>query len=532
MLHGNHCGGQSNDVHTIIRAKMLPLLFFGLCMLPACNRGENPGKAMRGSESLMIELTSAALEETRAAAAKQLGERRESRAVQPLIQALGDVSPIVRLTAVEALGELADHRAVTPLIGVLRNDHRNIKMAAARSLGRLQDPRAALPLVWALNEIEDDALAALVSLDETAIPALLSGLEESTSRPGSIQALAMIGPPAVEPLIAALARENKPFARLAAATALSYLSDERAASALRSFLKTDSAERVAATYRFLICSGTPESESTLVAALKTIGTPAMARDFTYSGNQTLKLAADEFVKRTKLAPPAPDPDGSPLWGRQTTRSVQTHIFHFDHSVESSDGLKPAQTKGASFVGGKFGTALTLAPDGILSYPVEENFQFAEGTVEMWIALKFDGTNPVYHQHNHPLLLYPAPNGDQFIVSENRERHFYAGTLVSKRFAGVGAGDISSWRAGDWHHLAFTYSAKGPKSLFIDGVKTVELLSEMPAPQAGTPNFAIAGDPWGQASLFLVDELLLSSAVKSPIALQADAYRSKPLRDKQ
>ncbi len=54
----------------------------------------------------------------------------------------------------------------------------------------------------------------------------------------------------------------------------------------------------------------------------------------------------------------------------------------------------------SLTEGRWNSALDLAPDGILSYSREGNFDLAEGTVEMWLALRADGDDPLYQEGWH------------------------------------------------------------------------------------------------------------------------------------
>ena len=73
-------------------------------------------------------------------AAIALGEIRNIRAVEPLIDALKDTE-IVRWEAVWALGEIGDKRAVGPLINLLKDSDTNVRWDAAESLRKIRDPR-------------------------------------------------------------------------------------------------------------------------------------------------------------------------------------------------------------------------------------------------------------------------------------------------------------------------------------------------------------------------------------------------------
>jgi len=67
-----------------------------------------------------------------------------------LIKALKDKDANVRLKAAEALGKLADSRAIDPLIEALKNDADwEIRDMAAWALGQIDDPRIIDPLSYA-----------------------------------------------------------------------------------------------------------------------------------------------------------------------------------------------------------------------------------------------------------------------------------------------------------------------------------------------------------------------------------------------
>src|SRR5262249_46356963 len=68
---------------------------------------------------------------------------------------------------------------------------------------------------------------------------------------------------------------------------------------------------------------------------------------------------------------------------------QLGLFHYDSSLVSTSRVTPVQSVGTSFVPGKLGSALAIAPGGILSYPVAGNLNFQTGTIEMWISPRFD-----------------------------------------------------------------------------------------------------------------------------------------------
>ena len=59
-----------------------------------------------------------------------LGEIGDSRAIEPLIQALKDKDKYIREWAADALGEIGNERAVEPLIEALKDEYSSVRWNA------------------------------------------------------------------------------------------------------------------------------------------------------------------------------------------------------------------------------------------------------------------------------------------------------------------------------------------------------------------------------------------------------------------
>jgi beta-lactamase regulating signal transducer with metallopeptidase domain len=89
------------------------------------------------------------------AAARALGELRDSRALPKLVATLGDQNWEVRELAVWALSEMKDERAVVALCNVLLSDARvEVRRGAAEALGEISSADALPTLRQALNDKE------------------------------------------------------------------------------------------------------------------------------------------------------------------------------------------------------------------------------------------------------------------------------------------------------------------------------------------------------------------------------------------
>jgi HEAT repeat protein len=80
-----------------------------------------------------------------------LGEIRDRRAVQPLLEALQDEEQFL-MTSAASLIQIGDPAAVEPLIELLSNKNEQIRLYASYALGGLRDRRAITPLVQALKD--------------------------------------------------------------------------------------------------------------------------------------------------------------------------------------------------------------------------------------------------------------------------------------------------------------------------------------------------------------------------------------------
>ena len=91
-------------------------------------------------------------ERTRARAAKALGRSGNPLAIEQLVQALADASPLVRRSAATALGESGVDGALDPLLRELNDGGSDIRGEAAEALGRLGHRSSIDPLVEALSD--------------------------------------------------------------------------------------------------------------------------------------------------------------------------------------------------------------------------------------------------------------------------------------------------------------------------------------------------------------------------------------------
>jgi HEAT repeat protein len=207
----------------------------------------------------------------------EMARRLGRRAVEPLIDRLGDDDAAVRENAAWVLGQVGDARAVEPLAKALTDPVAKVRWRAATSLGAIRDGAAVEPLIRALSD-EDlgartAAAQALAELgDRTAVLPLLTVLRSTAAaqtRAAAVLALQGLGDPAaVEALLEALADAHDDVSR-AAALALGRLRDGRAVEPLVG-LVADRARSELLRYdaaRALGALGGPKGVAALVQAL-------------------------------------------------------------------------------------------------------------------------------------------------------------------------------------------------------------------------------------------------------------------------
>jgi HEAT repeat protein len=101
--------------------------------------------------------------ETRYRAAEALGKIADEKAVQPLIQGLRDSRDHVRYMAAKGLHDLGDSDAVEPLIILLKDENVFVRLMAVHALGALGGKKVQKALEKALEAEEDEKVKAAIT---------------------------------------------------------------------------------------------------------------------------------------------------------------------------------------------------------------------------------------------------------------------------------------------------------------------------------------------------------------------------------
>jgi hypothetical protein len=238
-----------------------------------------------------------------------------------------------------------------------------------------------------------------------------------------------------------------------------------------------------------------------------------------------------------------DPDGDPEAGSEfrwvvngsptpTAPVPELLLLHLDNSSLAADGEPPARATGVQFGEGKWGAALSLAADGVLTYRRETNLDLDEGTVELWVAPLLDGGSPLYVARSHCVFYYPAGNGDWISIAQAPDTGImYAGGVVGGQWESAygSVGNTRLWRAREWHHLAYSFSASGNVMRFyVDGALAADTNEgHYWAPAATGSEIFIGCDTWNGAALYLIDEVRILNRAATGAEIAQWAARETP-----
>lgn len=483
----------------------------------------------KSSEELLQDFSSPD-DSVRARALAQLAAGNGPEVEMALTMGLEDDSVLVKRAAIGALRR-SDHRNLKDPLWAAAQKHapgEALRTEIGFALAHQQDPRGIGLLLEGRFAPSPDVTQALLEVGTAGIPQLIQELHRPEIRDAVSTALVNLGSPAVEPLIDVMHNDYDKYTRFAAAAVLGEIADDKATDALMQAFQDSDPQFIAATYRFLIRRGEPNTEKPLINALDMYGSLEMAQDFIRCGNPALKAPAESWIA-ARFPTSAPLDPPSAFWGGTDPRIKRLMLIHFDGSLTSVSGIAPVGSRNVSFVPGRWGSAILVQNGGLLEYPLTGNLNFQEGTIEMWVAPMKDGTDPIYRTNNHVLLLYSGMKGDMFFIAQASRGGLFSGTLVQQQFSGVARGNFADWKAGAWHHLAFTYSAASHQQhLYLDGVATgLGGRTAMAVPSLGAHTFTVGSDSTGNGEAFAIDELQTFYGEKAPDSIRVDAHKRQP-----
>ena len=180
----------------------------------------------------------------RNAAAWALGELKDERAIDALIKAVNDKNPWVKISAVASLGKIASDKAVDALIKALEDKDQEVSEASAEVLVKTGNKNVVSVLIKAFDEGNKSVKRLIIKIlgkigDARAVDTLIKALEDSdvVIKRSATEALVKIGDErAVDALIKAL-EDNDVVVKRNAAVALAKIGSSKAVRALLDSLK-------------------------------------------------------------------------------------------------------------------------------------------------------------------------------------------------------------------------------------------------------------------------------------------------------
>jgi hypothetical protein len=186
------------------------------------------------------------------------------------------------------------------------------------------------------------------------------------------------------------------------------------------------------------------------------------------------------------------------------------LLHFNNGATGSAGETPVLESGLEYTTGTFGTGASFASDDRLRYSAEGNIAATAGTVETWIKPDWNGNDG----QNHVILNWGGGGG--ILVGKDGAGNL---RIILNRYGAGGqpeqgvAFNINSWVGGQWHHVAFTWTAATLR-LYIDGTQRAQNPVSITLPEISEAEFEIGGDGGGSSVAATLDELRISDFARS------------------
>jgi hypothetical protein len=205
---------------------------------------------------------------------------------------------------------------------------------------------------------------------------------------------------------------------------------------------------------------------------------------------------------------------------------EIRVWPLDGNLDSLDGQAPLQSQGISFVAGRFDRAaeFSRAADSRVVYRAAGNVGANEGSLTLWIRPTFDLIDTAYR--NHPQVFsYAVDRDNQLAVEVGNGCVTLSQRLQGRWLPGVCL-SAANWRAGEWHHLAVTWSASAQQSrVYYDCLSAST--GTFKALNGNAAVFQLGSDAQGNAIDAVLDDVRLSRRALTANEIAA-ICRDRPL----
>ncbi|HEX8203313.1 MAG TPA: LamG-like jellyroll fold domain-containing protein [Isosphaeraceae bacterium] len=285
-----------------------------------------------------------------------------------------------------------------------------------------------------------------------------------------------------------------------------------------------------------LVSGNEPGNRTYRVVLYEVTAPSAGWEEAGGGPYEIALRADEVRDLRGTPMPAGRLGRFRVAGSGSTATAKADpdvalVLPFEGSPRPAPGPRPIEAKGLRFAEGVAGRGAVFGPGASLVFPAEGSIDPKAGTVEVWVRPSGDaGPGGGYtllaagRPFDNGLLLAVDGASNLRLITWGDDPETPA--VESNVERGVGAA-ASSWKSGQWHHVAATWGgADGKLALHVEGRRVAE------GPGArivrfSEPTLRIGGPAGDQPLAATLDELLIDRRPRRDVEVLADYESAAP-----
>jgi len=189
----------------------------------------------------------------------------------------------------------------------------------------------------------------------------------------------------------------------------------------------------------------------------------------------------------------------------------TLLLNMNGNVNGAQNETATQSDNINYATGKFGQAASFNSNSDLRFAANNNIQAAQGTIEAWVKSDTDGNDntqrTIFSWGVGGGMLMSKDGGNYIKLGVNR----YGSDPIGNEM-GVGI-NISNWQAGEWHHVACSWSGTSLK-FYIDGILVDQTTMNFTPPAITQSDFYIGSDSGNAHWNGEIDDFRISNTQRS------------------